>query len=132
MDVLVILSTTLISSMATYVISHLLKRGGVIASAIVTLVSGMILPYFFPTMGLTLATAAACGSYAGMISLENAVDVFEMAAIGILVGILFVAAGNAFPGIGGRLGTMGGIACFSWLGIKKVFFGNNKKNEDAG
>ena len=96
MDVLVILLTTLISSMATYAISHLLKRGGVIASAIVTLVSGMILPYFFPTMGLTLATAAACGSYAGMISLENAVDVFEMAAIGILVGILFVAAGNAF------------------------------------
>lgn len=121
MKLFLLILTSVLSGILTYAISHILKRGGVIASAIVTLSSGMLLPYFFPSIGTELAVAAACASYAGMISLENAVNFLEMALISLLTGILFVAASTAYPGIGGRLGTIAGIACFSWLGLKKVY-----------
>lgn len=126
MEEMIILIISIIAGMATYIVSHILKRGAVIASAIITLVSGLILPYFFPLTGGILATAAACSSYAGMISLENALNLFEMAVISLMTGILFIAARSAYIGIGGRLGTIAAISCFAWLGFKKVFVGLNK------
>lgn len=126
MEEVIILIISIVSGMATYIVSHILNKGAVIASAIITLVSGLMLPYFFPLTGSVLATAAACSSYAGMISLENALNLLEMAVISLLTGILFIAARNAYPGIGGRLGTIAAIACFAWLGFKKVFVGLDK------
>ena len=123
MEELIILIISVVAGVSTYIVSHMLKRGAVIASAIITLVSGLMLPYFFPSMGGVLATAAACSSYAGMISLENALNLLEMAIISLMTGILFIAARSAYPGIGGRLGTIAAIACFGWLGFKKVFVG---------
>lgn len=123
MEEFIILIISVVAGMATYIVSNILKRGAVIASAIITLVSGLMLPYFFPLMGGVLATAAACSSYAGMISLENALNLLEMAIISLMTGILFIAARSAYIGIGGRLGTIAAIACFAWLGFKKVFVG---------
>ena len=123
MEEIIILIISVVAGIATYIVSNFLKRGPVIASAIITLVSGLMLPYFFPSIGGVLATAAACSSYAGMISLENALDLFEMGVISLMTGILFIAARSAYPGIGGRLGTIAAISCFAWLGFKKVFVG---------
>jgi hypothetical protein len=125
MEEVIILIISVVAGVATYIVSHILKRGAVIASAIITLVSGLMLPYFFPSMGAILATAAACSSYAGMISIENALNIFEMAIISLMTGMLFIAASNAYPGIGGKLGTIAAISCFAWLGFKKVFVGLN-------
>lgn len=123
MEELSVLIISVVAGVSTYIVSHILKRGAVIASAIITLISGLMLPYFFPLMGSVLATAAACSSYAGMISLENALNLFEMSVISLMTGILFIAAKSAYPGIGGRLGTIAAISCFAWLGFKKVFVG---------
>lgn len=127
MEEAIILATTVVAGMTSYLVSNILKRGSVIGSAIVTLVSGLMLPYSFPNMGGLLATAAACASYAGMISVENAINLLEMAVISLMTGILFVAANSAYIGIGGRLGTIAAIACFAWLGFKKVFVGIDEK-----
>lgn len=123
MEEITILIICILAGMATYIVSNILMRGAVIASAMITLVSGLLIPYFFPTTGATLASAAACASYAGMISIENALNVFEMGVISLMTGILYIAASNAYPGIGGRLGTIAAISCFAWLGIRKVFIG---------
>ncbi|HHV39409.1 MAG TPA: hypothetical protein GXX70_07990 [Tepidimicrobium sp.] len=123
MEEIIILIISIVAGIATYIVSNILKRGAVIASAIITLVSGLMLPYFFPSTGNLLATAAACASYAGMISVENALNLLEMAVISLMTGILFIAASNAYIGIGGRLGTIAAISCFAWLGFKKVFVG---------
>lgn len=123
MEDIIILAIMIVAGIATYTVSIVLKKGAVIASAVVTLASGMLIPYFFPTMGPLLTTAAACASYAGMISVENALNLFEMAIISLMTGILFIAANSAYPGIGGRLGTIAAISCFAWLGFKKVFVG---------
>lgn len=126
MEEVIVLIISIAAGMVTYIVSNMLKRGGVIASAIITLVSGLMFPYFFPTMGNMLALAAACSSYAGMISVENALNLFEMAIISLMTGILFIAASSAYIGIGGRLGTIAAISCFAWLGFKKVFVGIDK------
>ena len=130
MDEIIILIVCIVSGMATYLVSNILKRGAVIGSAIITLTAGLILPYFFSTMGELLATAAACASYAGMISVENALNLLEMAVISLMTGILFIVASTAYVGIGGRLGTIAAISCFAWLGFKKIFVGIDEKNED--
>lgn len=126
MEEIIILIISVIAGMATYIVSHILNKGSVIASAIITLISGMMLPHFFPAIGDVLATAAACSSYAGMISLENALNLLEMALISLLTGILFIAAQSAYPGIGGRLGTIAAISCFACLGFKKIYIGLSK------
>ena len=123
MEEVIILIISIVAGMATYIVSNTLKKGAVIASAIITLVSGLMLPYFFPLTGNVLATAAACSSYAGMISIESALNLLEMAVISLMTGILFIAARSAYIGIGGRLGTIAAISCFAWLGFKKVFVG---------
>lgn len=123
MEEIVILSVSVVSGLTTYFASILLKRGPVIASAIITLAAGLLLPHFFPDTGITLAAAAACASYAGMISVENALNLSEMSVISLMTGILFIAAESAYAGVGGRLGTIAAIACFAWLGFKKIFVG---------
>lgn len=121
-----VLAVSVIAGLATYFVNNRIKRGAVIASLIITLAAGLILPHFFPTTGQLLATAAACASYAGMISVENALNLLEMAVISLMTGILFIAATGAYVGIGGRLGTIAAISCFAWLGFKKIFVGINE------
>ncbi len=130
MQEVLILIVSVVAGISTYLVSHTLKRGAVIASAIVTLVSGFIFPHFFPTIGGVLAAAGACASYAGMISLQNALNLFEMSMISLMTGTLFILASIAYSGIGGRLGTTAAIACFAWLGIKKIL-GKIKQSSDA-
>lgn len=123
MEVIIVLIISILAGMATYLVANILKKGPVLASAVITLASGITLPYFFPIMGDTLVVAAACSSYAGMISVENALNLREMAIVSLLTGILFIAASSAYIGIGGKLGTISAISCFAWLGFKKVFVG---------
>ena len=117
----IILAVAVLSGILTYLASIIIKRGSVVASAIVTLASGLVLPHFFPELGDTLAAVAACASYAGMISVENALDIKEMAAISLMTGILYLVTTHVFVGIGGKLGTVAAISCFAWLGVKKTF-----------
>lgn len=123
MDAVIVLLISIIAGISTYIVSNILKRGPVISSAIITLASGLILPYFFPIRSELFTAAAACSSYAGMISVENALNLTEMTIISLMTGILFIAANGAYVGIGGRLGTIAAISCFTWLGFKKVFGG---------
>ncbi len=121
MEVLIILIISILAGITTYIISIKLNKGAVLASALVTLASGIILPYFFPKIGGTLTAAAACSSYAGMISEKNAPKLWDMLIISLLTGTLFITASSAYIGIGGRLGTIAALSCFNWLGIKKIF-----------
>lgn len=121
MEEIIILTISILSGIATFIVSNILKKGPIIASAIITLMSGLMIPYFSPSMSTTLTAASACASYAGMISIENALNPLEMSIISLMTGILFIASKNAYIGIGGRLGTIAAISCFAWLGFKKVF-----------
>ena len=115
-----IIIVSVLASCITYFINIKLNKGGVKASAIVTLFSGIVLPYIFPSVGITLATVATTSSYAAMVSKEKFSKITDMVFVGAIVSVLFILFQDAFVGVGGRLGTMAAIAGFTWLGIKKT------------
>lgn len=121
MDKAILVLTCVLGGMAAYTISVKLKKGAVLGSALVTLIGGIILPPLFGPLGSSMALLAATGSYAGMVSKDNVRSVWEMAVVGFISGILFIAAGSAYPGVGGRLGAIGAISCFSFLGFRRLF-----------
>ena len=120
MDKIIILAVSLIAGTSTYIISHTFNKGAVVGSAVVTLMSGIIFPLLFPQIGGTLAAAGACASYAGMVDNIKGKNLKEMLVISFITGIIFIIASSAYNGIGGKLGTIAAIACFSWFGLKKV------------
>jgi len=115
-----ILVVSIAAGLATYFINHNLKQGGVKASAIVALLAGIFLPYFFPETGKTLAVMAACISYAGMSSTKRVANFLEMAIVSILAAILFIASAPVYAGVGGKLGTMGCIAVIAAGGVRHL------------
>ena len=117
------LITIIISVLSTCTTSYIninLKRGPVFASAIVTLTAGILLPYFLPETGMSLAIMATCGSYAAMVSLEKFPKMKDMIFVGIICGVVFILAKEVFLGVGGRLGAIAAISGFTWLGIKNI------------
>lgn len=120
MSVLEILVIAILSTCFTYYININLNRGGVIASAIVTLSSGIILPYLFPVNGTLFATVATSGSYAAMVSIDIFPKFKDMIFIGTFVGIIFILTQDVFVGVGGRLGSIAAISGFTWLGIRNL------------
>jgi len=119
-NIWILLSATF-GATGAYWISISLKKGGVLGSAIITLLSGIVFPRFVPELGATLAVVATAGSYAGMISKNNASKLWEMFFIGCFVGIIFILSSSAYVGLGGKLGTIAAISCFAWLGLKRVY-----------
>ncbi|MCC5912189.1 MAG: hypothetical protein JJT76_17370 [Clostridiaceae bacterium] len=121
MENFIIILVSIIAALCTYYISIRLNKGAVFASATVTLVSGFIFPHFFPQIGGSLAAMATCASYAAMVSAAKFPKIEEMVVLGFINGLLFIATTSAFPGVGGRLGTIAAISGLSWLGMKKVY-----------
>lgn len=117
---LITILVSVLSTCITFFINVNLKRGPVFASAIVTLTSGILLPYFFPEVGKSLAIMATCGSYAAMVSIEKFPKMKDMIFVGIICGIVYILAKDVFIGVGGRLGAMAAISGFTWLGIKNI------------
>lgn len=115
-----IVAVSVLATCLTYIINNKTNRGPVFASAIVALSSGILLPYLFKESGTNLAVMSTCGSYAAMVSKEKFPRIRDMIFVGIICGIVFILATNVFVGVGGRLGAMGAISGFTWLGIKKI------------
>jgi hypothetical protein len=123
METIVILAVSVISGMAAYYISVIMGKGGVFGSAVVTLVAGVVFRYLemegmIAVTGLAIVATAA--GYAGMVAQKNVANLKEMAIVALLCGALLISSGTVFGGVGGRLGTVAAIACFSWIGIKKL------------
>lgn len=127
MNNIIILIVAMISGLATYTISTVLKKGTVFASATVILVAGILIPYFFNELGSQLAGVAACASYAGMASTKVIPRLREMLAVSAIAGSIFVFTLHAYEGVGGKLGTIAAISCFTLLGVKKILSRKEKE-----
>lgn len=121
MDNIYIIVVAVLAGMATYTISVYMNKGAVFGSAVITLIAGIFFPYFIPTIGSKLAVVATCSSYAGMVAVKNVPKLWEMSIVGLIAGFLFIATSNAYVGVGGKLGTIAAISCFTWIGCKKIY-----------
>lgn len=123
MNIAIILMVSILAGMAAYYISVVMGKGGVFGSAVVTLVAGVLFRYLEVEgiIGITgLAVVATCASYAGMVAQKNVANVKEMAVVGLFTGALYIAGATTYVGVGGRLGVIAAIACYAWIGLKKL------------
>ncbi len=131
MENIIILFVAVLAGIASYTISITMNKGAVFGSAVVTLISGIVFPHFVPTIGAKLAVVATCASYAGMVAVKNVPKLWEMAIVSFIAGGLFILSATTYVGVGGKLGTIAAIACFTWIGCKKVYevskVSNNQK-----
>jgi len=124
MENILIIIVSIIAGMATYYISVIMGKGAVFGSAIVVLISGILFRYLEAENMIAvsgLAVVATTATYTGMVAQKNVTDLKEMAAAGFITALLYIASTNTFAGVGGRLGTIAALACFTWIGIKKLF-----------
>jgi hypothetical protein len=99
---------------ATYVLSVELELGPVVASALVGLLGGLVLP--------AQGAAIYCGSFAGMSSAALLANGVEMLAAGIVAGVVYVLANGTLSGFGGKLGTTAFVGTVvTGLGLGRIF-----------
>lgn len=115
-----IIIVAIASACITYFLNIHLNKGPVLASAIVTLIAGLLLPSIFKE-GATLALVATTVSYAAMVSTDRFPNIYEMIFVGMIASVIFIFAEDVFIGIGGKLGSIAAISGLSWFGIKQLF-----------
>ena len=108
-----------VAAVAAFVVSVRLGHGPVVGSAVVGLVAGVVAPPVVPA-GNAVATVAFCASFAGMAAPERIPGPGAMLLAGATAGAIFVGAGSAFVGFGGKLGTIAFVACLVTGGLCSV------------
>lgn len=96
---------SIIAAVVAFCISIYLKRGAVMASGIVGLVGGLVLPAIYPDIGGTLAIPFICASFAGMSSAKRFPHIVPLAIAGLVAGLVFIYSMPLLCGAGGKLGT---------------------------
>jgi len=105
------------AALITYILSLRLKNGTVMASSIVTLTGGLILPAVHGSSAGVLAGVVTAASFVGMSSKEKMNSEFEIAFSSIIMSIMFIYSANHFSGAGGKLGTLAFGSVVSARGI---------------
>ncbi len=99
----------------TFVLSVRFAQGPVMASALVGLAGGLILPSFHgPALGGTLAVMVFCASFAGMSGTVRFRHARLMVPAGVMCALAFMYSAPFLGGAGGKLGT---IAFGSVIGL---------------
>ena len=102
-----ILGYSIAAAVVTFMISVRLQNGPVVASALVGLAGGLLLPAVHGAeLGSTLAVIVFCASFAGMSSPGRLQSVWLVAAAGVICGVVFIYTTPHLGGAGGKLGTI--------------------------
>ncbi|MCA1755133.1 MAG: hypothetical protein LC641_10625 [Spirochaeta sp.] len=99
----------------TFVVSVHYSQGPVMASSLVGLLAGLLLPAFHgPVLGGTLAVMVFCASFAGMSGTVRFRNAAWMVPAGAVCAVAFMYSAPFLGGAGGKLGT---IAFGSVIGL---------------
>ncbi|MBW3003343.1 hypothetical protein KY328_00655 [Candidatus Woesearchaeota archaeon] len=117
---IVLIIVSKIGATLTHDVSVRAKKGPVLASALLSLVVGLVF-YFFPHLTTPeLATAIPVAfigaSFAGMAS-PKTIPTKYMPFAGLVFGLIFVNTSKFFTGYGGGLGTTACLSCVITLGL---------------
>lgn len=99
-----------LGALSSYYINHSFQLGAVVASSLVGLIGGLLVP--------KLAVPIYCGSFAGMVSSLLASNPLSVVLIGLFAGIFYVLGSETFKGFGGKLGA---TAYFATLFVSILF-----------
>ena len=116
-----IMAIAFVAAPLTFFLNCHKKNGPVLASSVVGILGGLILPVFFPVHGTTLAVVAFCASFTGMTSQNRCPALWQMLIAGVFTGILFIFATPLLGGAGGKLGTIGFASILAIWGFIHLF-----------
>ncbi len=119
-NALIILISVLATPLTFYLNIHR-DHGPVLASAVVGLASGLILPELMPQTGSVLAVIAICASFTGMSGRDRCQSFWHILPAGLVTGIVFVYSTPLLGGAGGKLGTVAFGAVLSICGYMRLF-----------
>lgn len=109
-----------LATMCSYLMNHNFALGAVVASSLIGLIGGLLLP--------KLAVPIYCGSFAGMVSSLLVADTLSVATVGFFTALLFVFGAETFKGFGGKLGA---TAYFGTL-MASIFFNTFNETMTGG
>jgi len=109
-----------LAALITWVLGNHAGFGAVIASSVVGLAGGIVMPLVWPEYGELIAVAIFCASFAGMSSRARFSWV-QMVSGGLLCCALFAASMQVFGGAGGKLGMTAFSASIAVLGYQYLF-----------
>lgn len=105
-----------VGAVLTFVLSVSIGTGPVLASAIVGVAAGLVVPNVGPQV--------YCGSFVGMASPAVVPSVEYLVLAGFLAGVAFVATAEVFDGVGGKLGTIALCGCASTVALAGLEYGD--------
>lgn len=105
-------------ALVTFILNIHGNLGPVKASAIVGIISGVLFPLLYPQMGEVLAIVVFGASFVGMSSSEKMPQETMIGLAGVFFGLIFIASGPYFGGVGGKLGTIAFASVLSVIGIR--------------
>lgn len=103
-----------VGGIGTYYLSYYIGLGAVVASSLIAIVAGMLVPEY--------GVPAYCGSFVGMSSNILLFDYAEVALASAVAGLVYILTRDVFAGFGGKLGTIAFIgASITAFGLGREF-----------
>jgi hypothetical protein len=103
---MLLIITGVVAAVVTYYLNNNRKQGPVLASAVVGLVAGVLLPALHKDAGGAMAVVAICASFAGMSNTKRMPSWIPMAFVGLSAALVYMFANPFIGGTGGKLGTI--------------------------
>jgi len=97
---------SIVAAVLTYYLNNNRKQGAVLASSVVGLIAGVMLPAVHGEVGKTLAVMAICASFAGMSNTKRIPNIVWMIFVGLSAALVYMFANPFIGGTGGKLGTI--------------------------
>jgi len=110
-----------IAAPLTFYLNINLGKGPVIASSVVGLLGGLILPKLVPDIGTQLGVIVICSSFVGMSNQKRSPKFWYALVGGLFTGFLFVLSSPLLGGGGGKLGTTAFTSIMSVGGLANLF-----------
>jgi len=133
--VVLIIGYAVMAAVLTFWVNVKLGHGAVMASAVVGLIGGLVLPQVYPEIGGTLAVVVFCASFAGMSSGERFPRGVMMWVVGLATGLIFVYSIPLGGGAGGKLGTIAfsaSLAVRGFYDLARRRIARLSRSEEAG
>ncbi len=118
LEMVLIIIFAIIGALITFVISIRFEQGPVLASGLVGLISGGVLPVLFTDLGPTLAIVTFGASFVGMSNLKRMHEESLIIMAGLLFGLIYIFSAPYFGGAGGKLGTIAFASVLAASGMR--------------
>jgi hypothetical protein len=132
---MLIVGYAVMAAVLTFWVNVKLGHGAVMASAVVGLIGGLVLPQVYLEIGGTLAVVVFCASFAGMSSGERFPRGVMMWIVGLVTGLIFVYSTPLGGGAGGKLGTIAfsaSLAVRGFYDLARRRIARLNRSEEAG